>query len=257
MEKDNFIKIDRGIINWKWFHKKDHLKTWLVILSIAAQEETQYENVTLRPGELVGGRDRLARLVGCSPDAMKTILRNLQATHEICRRRTGNLSIISITNWHDYVSCRRRSAAVSPLFGQRSAAVSPPEKAKIEVKSKPPTVNSAKLLAQIREVWNTELSHKPYTPLFFSRSVQEAFNTSEGYLPTLEEWKGLISKIKASRWLSEKQNITFSWMVNPDNVCKVLEGKYDNQQDKTPGMSYTAEERRKIFEEMENEEGPI
>ena len=79
----------------------------------------------------------------------------------------------------------------------------------------------------IKQIWIELLPGKKATP-FLVGSQRDNFLAAIGFLPAIENWREYFEKFKNSKFLSETPSITLTWAIDPENISKVLEGKYSN-----------------------------
>lgn len=80
------------------------------------------------------------------------------------------------------------------------------------------------------------------SPTRFGPRRVEAIRAALAYESALEVWREIFRKVAASDFLTGKISnakhptwkASFEWAIKPDNACKVLEGRYENQQQAQP-----------------------
>ena len=71
---------------------------------------------------------------------------------------------------------------------------------------------------------------------------------------TIDDFKNVFEKTERSDFLTGRTgqwSATFDWLLNENNMIKVLEGNYDNKQSKAKESDKAAEEKKKDDEEAE------
>ena len=71
---------------------------------------------------------------------------------------------------------------------------------------------------------------------------------------TIDDFKNVFEKTERSDFLTGRTgqwSATFDWLLNENNMIKVLEGNYDNKQSKAKESDKVAEEKKKADEEAE------
>ena len=89
-------------------------------------------------------------------------------------------------------------------------------------------------LSQISEFWNEIL-----TPLGFPRILKNTTAREKSFKArvktsserkNLDWWQKLFERIALSDFLRSKNCFTLDWLLNENNLVKLLEGKYDNRE---------------------------
>ena len=102
MALNGYIKLHRKMLNWGWYDDPVVKILWLHLLLSANFKETTWGNLTLKPGQVVTGSNKLAVILGISRQQVRTGLRKLQETNEITMRTTKRYTLITIVKWEDY-----------------------------------------------------------------------------------------------------------------------------------------------------------
>lgn len=98
----NWIKIDRKIVNWEWYSDIKVTKLWLHILVKANYKDNTWRGITIKRGQLLTSREKLAVGAGISVSAVRRCLNSLQSTNEITIKTTNNYTLITICNYDSY-----------------------------------------------------------------------------------------------------------------------------------------------------------
>ena len=96
---DGFVKLPRDITNWRWFTDANVLKVYIYLLTKAAFKETKWKQLTLKKGQLITGRKKLAEELDLSENKVRAALANLERTGEISIKPTNKYSIITLLDW--------------------------------------------------------------------------------------------------------------------------------------------------------------
>lgn len=97
-----FIKLDRSLINWRWFQNQNTLQVWIYILLKANVTQHGFEKITVHRGELVTSQESLANATGLTVNKVRTALEHLKNTGEITVRKYPKFSVISVLNYDLY-----------------------------------------------------------------------------------------------------------------------------------------------------------
>ena len=110
---NTFIKLDRSIINWRWFQDRNTLQVWIYILVSANFTQHDFMKTTIRPGELATSHESIANATGLTISQVRTALDHLQETGEIAIKRYPKFLVISAKNYTAYQSNRNQIAIKS------------------------------------------------------------------------------------------------------------------------------------------------
>ena len=106
-DKSTFIKIDRNILNWRWFQNSKiyHVFTWLLLK--ANIKDGHFQKDIIHRGSLVTSNASIADGCGLTIQNVRTALANLEETGEITRLSRNHYQIITVVNYEEYQSDSR------------------------------------------------------------------------------------------------------------------------------------------------------
>jgi biotin operon repressor len=99
---DGFIKLHRKLLEWEWYGDPNTLAVFIHLLLNATYRERNWRGLTLQPGDVVIGREQVARETGVSERAVRTAITRLKSTNTLTIKTTSHGSIASIVNWPTY-----------------------------------------------------------------------------------------------------------------------------------------------------------
>jgi hypothetical protein len=108
-DKSTFIKIDRNIINWRWFQSPKILSVFIWLLIKANIKEGYFKKEKIERGSLATSNAHIAEGCGLTIDNVRTALANLEQTGEISRESRNHYQIIHIINYESYQSDTTKS----------------------------------------------------------------------------------------------------------------------------------------------------
>lgn len=108
MNKSTFIKLNRNILNWRWYKNSNTFRLFVHLLLTANIKENNFEMVTIHRGELATSIDKLAKALELTPQQIKTAISHLKLTGEITSRSTSKFTIISIKNYDVYQAINKQ-----------------------------------------------------------------------------------------------------------------------------------------------------
>lgn len=103
MLSDNtYIKLFRSLQNWRWYKDGNTARVFIHLLMKANITAADFEDVTIRRGEVATSYNSLASDLGLSVRNIRTALNHLKSTGEVTSRSTSKFTIISINNYEKY-----------------------------------------------------------------------------------------------------------------------------------------------------------
>lgn len=108
MNKSTFIKLDRNILNWRWYKNSNTFRLFVHLLLTANIKDNSFEMVTIHRGELATSIDKLAKALELTPQQIRTAISHLKSTGEITSRSTSKFTIISIKNYDVYQAINKQ-----------------------------------------------------------------------------------------------------------------------------------------------------
>ena len=108
MTENGFIKLNRNMLGWRWYHDLNTFKVFIHLLFKANYKDGEFENHTIKRGQLVTGRKALSKELEMSERQVRTALEHLKSTNEITITRTSKYSIITINSYNKYQDVDQR-----------------------------------------------------------------------------------------------------------------------------------------------------
>lgn len=101
-DKSTFIKLDRNILEWRWYKDVNTFKVFVHLLIKANVKPHDFERVTIGRGELATSYPSLAAETGLSIRNVRTALEHLKETGEVTVNRHPKFQVISIPKYDYY-----------------------------------------------------------------------------------------------------------------------------------------------------------
>lgn len=106
-DNSGWIKLHRVILDNPVVTKdSDHFFVWCYLLLNATHKphDTMFgkEQITLLPGQLITGRNKISKATGVEPSKVRRILKTFKSKQQINQRSESYGSLISIVNWATY-----------------------------------------------------------------------------------------------------------------------------------------------------------
>lgn len=102
MGNGSFIKIYRKLEKWEWYKDANTKSVFLHLLLKANYEDKIYHGTTVKRGQCIVSRRKLAESLGLSEQQIRTAFQHLLATHEITQNATRKYTIVTIEKYDDY-----------------------------------------------------------------------------------------------------------------------------------------------------------
>ncbi len=120
-EKSTFIKLNRKILKWRWYQDANTFRVFVHLLLLANVTDRDFEQVTIRRGQLVTSVAHLSRDLKISVKSIRTALEHLKSTNEVAIKTTSKYSIITINNYNEYQKAASTLANEGQTTGKRGA----------------------------------------------------------------------------------------------------------------------------------------
>ena len=255
--RDGYIKLHRKILDNPISKKSDYAWLWTVLLLKANHKETKFvfnnETLILKPGQLLTGRKKLASETGINESQIYKILNFLEKEHQIEQQKTNKFTVITVLKWANYQGdkTKKEQQKEQPSNNQvttkeqqsntykndknvkndKNTYKSEKNKDKKKKKEKKKTIPYKEII----EIYNNICKSLPQVQVLSeSRKtlIRCRFNKYG-----IDKLKKVFEKAEASTFLTNKDgdsdrnwNATFDWLLNENNMIKVLEGNYNNKQ---------------------------
>jgi hypothetical protein len=101
-EKTTYIKLDRNIEHWRWWKTRNTLQVFIWLLLHANTADRDFENETIKRGELATSLKSIANSCFLTIDEVRTALGHLKSTGEITSRKRPHYQVITIVSYSKY-----------------------------------------------------------------------------------------------------------------------------------------------------------
>lgn len=231
-----FIKLSDDLPNWAWYGDNNTLSVYIRLLIGAVWRETEYQNTTLQRGQIATTLPKIAKENGITERQARTILDRLKATGRVSVKTTSKFSIITLNNY----DCAFENVSQSDrqMSGERQTARQSNVRPTLfntdiqnteEQNTRASGAVSNVLETAVKEYNEICKSLEPLTrelSYHQGRLVVEAFKELHGV-----SFAEYFRRVEGSAFLTGKSSsgfkADFNWLIRPENVAKVLSGKYD------------------------------
>ena len=101
-ERSTFIKLDRGIQNWRWYQNPNTFRVFIHILLNANVESRDFMDTKINRGEWATSYARIGDSLGLTIQQVRTAISHLKSTEEITVKQQSKFLIISVINYSRY-----------------------------------------------------------------------------------------------------------------------------------------------------------
>lgn len=101
-DKTTYIKVDRNILKWRWWHTHNTLIVFLWLLINANVKDHDFENEKIHRGEVATSLKSISNATDLSIQSVRTALSHLKSTGEITSRSRNKYTVITIVNYSMY-----------------------------------------------------------------------------------------------------------------------------------------------------------
>ena len=243
MLKYGFVAYPRSIANWRWYKNGNTFRLFFHLMLKANYCEREFENITVKRGQLVTSRKQLADETGISEQSIRTALVHLKSTNEITTRATSKFTIITIVNYEEWQSTTNISTNDQPTTNQQSTNDQPQCNNNNNIK-KNNNSNNLLPLSEVERIAKLFESICVSFPKPILNEVAKAVADKEIEF----DYESLFKKAERSDFLSGRngkaeRRFTVDWVIS--NAERIFSGMYDNPE-KPRNTSYDIEELEKI-----------
>lgn len=243
---NGYIKLYRQMLGWGWYDDTNTKVVFLHLLLTANFKDTEWHGMQIKRGEVVTSRRSLAEDLKISERSVRTALEHLKKTHEVTIKTYSKFSIISIQNYDLY-------QMTDPQTDPQSTS-NRPSNDPVPTSNRPQRKNDKK--ERSKESKNNKALSSDFTEETASFDFDSIVELFHSLCPSLEKVSRLTKKqkndiLKANTVLNgdftslfnrvEKSDFlkgvkgnwngaTFGWIFMPENLEKILSGRYDNKE---------------------------
>ena len=238
MNTTGFIKLPRSLLDWRWYGDLNTRSLYLHLLLTAEWEDTCYMNRVIKRGQCCTTLKELATSNHQSIQQVRTALNHLVSTNEITIETTPKYSMITLTRY-DLFSQYNKPPDIQTANGQHEV------RHEIPTNSNKPTIKEEK-----KKIRKEEAEEENLLLRRLQSAVSEYNSICTSMLPVTGElsyhqaqlirqaekelhgttFREYFTRAEASDFLAGrtgKFKATFGWLIRPENIARVLSGKYD------------------------------
>jgi len=108
-ETTSYIKLDRNILNWRWFSDPCTRDVFIYCLLKANWKDGNWRNVAYKRGQFITSLPTMSEELGFSVRNIRTALEHLKSTGELTDKTTNKFRIITVINYDKYQNNDRQT----------------------------------------------------------------------------------------------------------------------------------------------------
>lgn len=101
-DKTTFIKLDRNILDWRWWGNEKTLKFWLYCLVKANVTDHDFERITVHRGQFVSSYANMSVETNLTVRNIRTAIEHLKSTGELTQTIYPKYSLFTVVNYNKY-----------------------------------------------------------------------------------------------------------------------------------------------------------
>jgi len=256
-----WFRVERDIIDKAVFEDKSLLQIYIYLRSQAKYMSTEKlidnKKVTLQPGQLTLGSRQLGSALGVSPATAYRLLKKLEKLNEITIHPYKSCSLITMNYWPTETS--KSETPSKPVIPTDSGDISPEDETQMKRKrNADETQMKTPIESKKDKKKDIVVPYEEIVELYHAicKSLPKIRTLTDNRKKTIKaRWNGSTDLFKEVFTVAEQSDFLtgrktsqnnpnwkadFDWLINEQNMAKVLEGKYSNKEQ--PAQSH-----KKVF----------
>ena len=231
-DNNGYLKLYRSMTKWEWYKDTITKIVFLHLLLNANWEPSRYMGYEVPKGGLVIGRKKLAETLEISERQVRTALEHLKSTNEITIKTTNRFSIVTIVNWEKYQGLEEETTNKTtntksnkrPTNDQQTTTEEEIKNIRIKEDN---NISYEKIL----NLYNELCPSLPKVTKITDARKKLINARLKDY--SMEELEKAFKEAEASDFLTGRSGkwtgANFDWIMNTNNIVKILEGNYRNK----------------------------
>lgn len=239
---EGYIKLHRKILTWEWYDEVNTFKLWIHLLLVVNHEDNKWRGEVIKRGSTVTSYAQLSAQTGLTIQEVRTALKNLQKTGEVTKVTTSKNTVIIVTNYDKYQEANKQTNNQSTdeitkcqqSANKQTNNQSTTNKNDKNIKNDKNDKNNNIIPYQkIVDLYHEICTRLPRVLKITDNRKKSIGARFKAYDYKLEVFEELFDKANDSDFLcgmnSNKWKANFDWLMNEQNMTKVLEDKYKNK----------------------------
>ena len=259
MDDKGFIVIYRSMKKWEWYQDTNTKVVFLHLLLNANWDVSRYKGYEIPRGGLVIGLNSLSKSLKLSVQQVRTALDHLKSTNEITIKTTNRFSIVTIVNWEKYqgnleeLTSKSTSRLTNNQQTTNKQLTTEEQYNNITIeqdKEKNIKKESRTDYQEIIDLYHQNCPSLPKVTKITDARKKLINARLKDY--SLGELVNAFAVAEASDFLKHGNGTwngaNFDWIMNPNNIVKILEGNYANKTNTKSGYDLYRETKRSNYD---------
>ena len=236
-----WIKLYRQLLDWEWYTTPNMVHLYVHIVMTANHSDKEVRGILVKRGQLLTGRSKLSAETGISAQSVRTCLQRLQSTSNLTIKSTNKFSLITVCNYDKFQE--DQSSANQQINQPTHQQLTTNKKLRREEKENigplaPSDCPHLKIVGAYNSILGDKLPRvKPKLWNGVRKKHLQARWKEDKDRQNLAWWKKYFTRVRSSDFLcggnGKAWTADMGWLINANNMVKVLEGKYKNKHERS------------------------
>ncbi len=221
-----WIKLHRQLLDWEWYNDVNTTRVFLHLLLVANHKENKWRGITIKRGQRLTSVSALASETNLSIKNIRTAIKRLKSTNEVASQSTAQHTVFTMVNYDLYQEVASEAANEGQTKGKQGATNKNDKTEKNDNKD---------ICQQVADAWNSSFSELPNVLKVSDKRKAHIkatikFFSGKHDLNDSTQWLSIFEYAGKSDFLMGRANdwsMDFDFIINKNNLLKVLEGKYE------------------------------
>jgi hypothetical protein len=223
-----WVKLHRQLLDWEWYNDVNTTRVFLHLLIVSNHKDNKWRGIDIKRGQRLTSISALASETNLSIKNIRTSIKRLKSTNEVASYSTAQHTVFTMVNYDLYQEEANEVANKGQAKGKPRATNKNDKTEKNDNKdlyqlvvdefnSKLSELGEVKVLSDKRKAW-------------IKGSIKQMEKTKDDF-SDIETWVRYFNYVSGIDFLMGRKTdftATFDFLVNKNNLLKVVEGNYDN-----------------------------
>lgn len=238
-----WISVHRSLLTWEWYDDNNTKSLFLHCLLKANHAPREWRGISIDRGQFYTSLESLCSELGLSPRNLRTSFDKLKSTGEVTSSGMARGRMITVHNYYKYQSTDKLSVTQATGFRQGSdrlpTTTNNTNNKNNEITKEKDVIQWAEIQNKFNEILGDDLGKIRGFSDARKKHVKARINEEPEKRSSVEWWGKYFEYISQSDFLTGKGALhhetgrpfaaSFDWIINPNNMLKVLEGKYNGK----------------------------
>jgi len=223
-----WVKLHRQLLDWEWYNDVNTTRVFLHLLIVANHKDNKWRGIDIKRGQRLTSISALASETNLSIKNIRTSIKRLKSTNEVASISTAQHTVFTMVNYDLYQDEASEVANKGQTKGKQGATNKNDKNENNvnkdlyqlvvdEFNSKLSELGEVKVLSDKRKAW-------------IKGAIKQMEKTDNDFTK-IETWVRYFDYVSGIDFLMGRKTdftATFDFLVNKNNLLKVVEGNYDN-----------------------------